>query len=349
MSLCLLTDDFITTQGGASEGTTWTYPSPQMFYNALARKGKLSDKNEEEEEEMMETVVALHNDMNEKSWKKVLQWEAVVTDKDEDAISKETKLLKFQGRPSDLSPKAWFKHYLLGHPLPFDRHDWVVLRSDGSTVRYVLDYYYNEPESEDSTNKTNTYNLTSGPSSSQTLLVDVRPALDGISPLWYRCAFMPWARHVSKSTSFVPLPMFPTSGLRSQVSESVQVWQSIQASVAQSKLGQSSTNNTITSIISEQEARKLVDDFSTATQKCQKQRQALNKCVSEEDCARAAMDLTIGMGATLCPLQHQTLIQVLQQDDESTMEAALERISECVTLKSQQHATAKQQHPKLFS
>lgn len=290
---------------------------------------------------MMETVVALHNDMNEKSWKKVLQWEAVVADKDEDAISKETKLLKFQGRPSDLSPKAWLKHYLLGHPLPFDRHDWVVLRSDGSTARYVLDYYYNEPDFEDSNKNT------SGPSSSQTLLVDVRPALDGISPLWHRFAFMPWARHVSQSTSFVPLPMFPTSGLQSQVSESIQVWQSIQASVAQSKLGQAAAN-TITSI-SEKEARKLVDDFSTATQKCQKQRNALNKCSSEEECTRVTMDLTIGMGQILCPLQHQTLLQVLQQDDENTIEVALERVSECVTLKSQQHAVAKQQHPKLFS
>lgn len=331
-------------QGGAKEGTTWTYPSPQMFYNALARKGKLSDQNEEEEEEeMMETVVALHNDMNEKSWKKVLQWEAVVAGKDEEVVSKETKLLKFQGRPSDLSPKAWFKHYLLGHPLPFDRHDWVVLRSDGSTIRYVLDYYYNEPDAEEGNNSE--YN--SRPSSSQTLLVDVRPALDGISPLWHRCAFMPWARHVSQSTSFVPLPMLPTSGLKSQVSESVQVWQSIQASVAQSKSGQA-TDSTISSSITEQEAQKLVEDFSTATQKCQKQRNALDKCASEEECTRATMDLTIGMGHTLCPLQHQTLLKALQQDDENTIEAALERVSECVTLKSQQHAMAKQQHPKLF-
>lgn len=310
-----------------------------MFYNALARKGKLSDENEEEE--MMETVVALHNDMNEKSWRKVLQWEAVVGGKDEDAISKETKLLKFEGRPSDLSPKAWFKHYLLGHPLPFDRHDWVVLRSDGSTIRYVLDYYYNEPDYDDSNSNS------SGPSSSQTLLVDVRPALDGISPLWHRCAFMPWARHISQSTSFDPLPMLPTKGLKSQVSESVQVWQSIQASVAQSKSGQPAASTI--SPISEHEARKLVADFTTATQKCQKQRTALNKCASEEECTRATMDLTIGMGQTLCPLQYQTLLQVLQQDDENTIEAALERVSECVTLKSQQHAVAKQQHPKLFS
>lgn len=316
-----------------------------MFYNALARKGKLNDNNEEQD--MMETVVALHNDMNETSWRKVLQWEAVVVGKkNEKEISNETKLLKFQGRPSDLSPKAWCKHYLLGHPLPFDRHDWVVLRADGTTARYVLDYYYNEIEEDDGDTNTSS-SINPSPSSSQTLLVDVRPALDGISPLVQRCAFMPWARNVSQSTSFVPLPMLPTRGLKSQVSESVQVWQSIQASVAQSKSGQS-TAPSIPSIITEQEAQKLVADFTTATYKCQKQQQALEKCASEEECTRATMDFTIGLSHTLCQLQHSALLQALQQDDETTIEAAFERVNECVTLKSQQHAMAKQQHSHLF-
>lgn len=40
---------------GGSEGETWTYPSPQMFWNSLSRKGKLGDTKEED----METVVSL--------------------------------------------------------------------------------------------------------------------------------------------------------------------------------------------------------------------------------------------------------------------------------------------------
>jgi hypothetical protein len=35
---------------GGTEGETWTYPSPQMFWNSLARKGKLGDTKEEDME-----------------------------------------------------------------------------------------------------------------------------------------------------------------------------------------------------------------------------------------------------------------------------------------------------------
>ncbi|CAM9741383.1 unnamed protein product, partial [Ectocarpus fasciculatus] len=53
------------------EETTWTYPSPQMFWNALSRKGKA----ENTEEEDMDIVVSIHNNMNELTWKKILEWE----------------------------------------------------------------------------------------------------------------------------------------------------------------------------------------------------------------------------------------------------------------------------------
>lgn len=42
---------------GGTANDTWTYPSPQMFWNSLSRKGKLGDTKEED----METVVAIHN------------------------------------------------------------------------------------------------------------------------------------------------------------------------------------------------------------------------------------------------------------------------------------------------
>ena len=51
------------------------------------------------------------------------------------------KLKQFQGRPTDLSPKAMFLYYILGKEKPFDRHDWVIERKDGSEARYVLDFY----------------------------------------------------------------------------------------------------------------------------------------------------------------------------------------------------------------
>lgn len=50
-------------------GTTWEYPSPQQFYNALVRKGW------ETPEEHIETMVDIHNFLNEAAWNEVLKWE----------------------------------------------------------------------------------------------------------------------------------------------------------------------------------------------------------------------------------------------------------------------------------
>lgn len=36
-------------------------------------------------------------------------------------------LLRFMGRPNQLTPKAYIKSWL-GYGLPFDRHDWIVDR-----------------------------------------------------------------------------------------------------------------------------------------------------------------------------------------------------------------------------
>lgn len=55
----------------AGTDETWQYPSPQMFYNSLKRKGKDKDVSEED----MDIVIAIHNNMNERTWKQVMQWE----------------------------------------------------------------------------------------------------------------------------------------------------------------------------------------------------------------------------------------------------------------------------------
>lgn len=47
----------------------WEYPSPQQFYNALARKGW------ETPEEHVETMVHIHNFLNEQAWLEVVKWE----------------------------------------------------------------------------------------------------------------------------------------------------------------------------------------------------------------------------------------------------------------------------------
>ena len=50
-------------------GSKWEYPSPQQFYNALVRKGW------ETPEEHVETMVDIHNFLNERAWLEVLKWE----------------------------------------------------------------------------------------------------------------------------------------------------------------------------------------------------------------------------------------------------------------------------------
>lgn len=47
----------------------WLYPSPQMFYNAMRRKGW--DPREED----MVAVVSIHNAVNERTWSQILEWE----------------------------------------------------------------------------------------------------------------------------------------------------------------------------------------------------------------------------------------------------------------------------------
>ncbi|CAJ0629734.1 3893_t:CDS:10 [Entrophospora sp. SA101] len=135
----------------------WEYPSPQQFYNALVRKGW------ETPEDSVETMVDIHNFLNEAAWNEILKWESTKKCKCGDP-----KLLRFRGRPHELSPKARMLQWagkifsFMGTPPPFDRHDWTIDRC-GKEVRYVIDYY-------------------SGPDEGDTPIfyLDVRPALDSI-------------------------------------------------------------------------------------------------------------------------------------------------------------------------
>ncbi|KAL1925661.1 uncharacterized protein VTP21DRAFT_544 [Calcarisporiella thermophila] len=106
----------------------WIYPSEQMFFNAMRRK------NWNPREEDMGVVVPIHNAVNEMAWKKILEWEKLHQN-----TCGQPKLVKFQGRPKDLTPKARLLG-LLGYTLPFDRHDWTVDRC-GKQVTYVIDFY----------------------------------------------------------------------------------------------------------------------------------------------------------------------------------------------------------------
>ena len=118
-----------------SGSSTWQYPSAQMFYNALVRKGKAEDVDEND----VATVVSVHNAMNEDTWDRVVTWEKLHPRANEDDGP---KLVRFRGRPDELSPLAWAR-YLMGGGKPFDRHDWWIERGD-EEIRYVIDYYFKE-------------------------------------------------------------------------------------------------------------------------------------------------------------------------------------------------------------
>lgn len=305
-------------KGNAETGTTWTYPSPQMFYNALSRKGKLGDTKEGE----IESVVALHNNMNERTWSKVLQWEQLLT-------GEQPKLLKFLGRPSDLSPKAYLKHYILGYPLPFDRHDWTIQRSDGTCVRYVIDYYHDETKGLETVESAlpDMHDFEATPS----LMVDVRPALDSIQLFYDRAVRMPMAQ-VSGTTSFEPLDLLPSASMKSQVTESLKVWDSIQKAAKERQ-----EEGSLPPPISEEEAIALSETFRKAISGCSQSKLALEKCDSDDSCAKASMSFTVCIGKVLCPLQHQSMIQALTMDEqtkeyEARVESALENLQACVAV-----------------
>ena len=152
---------------GGTDDDTWTYPSPQMFYNALNRKGK----GEGVDEDDVETIVAIHNNMNERTWKQVMKWEKTFHCDE----CPDPKLLRFIGRPDELSPMAQFRKLVYGQE-PFDRHDWTIDRC-GKKVRYIIDYYHDE-----SINDTKVPHLRSNTDIKSITMV-TRPALDSFGSI----------------------------------------------------------------------------------------------------------------------------------------------------------------------
>lgn len=173
-------------RGELADHGNWEYPSPQQMLNAMLKKGKGAGVDET----AVESMVEVHNFLNEGAWQQILDWEHKYTQQSR----VEPRLLQFTGRPHDLSPRArmflfmgqMFPESFNTQP-PFDRHDWTVLRSRGANqgwakVRYVIDYYGAGDDEE-----------TGMPA----FMLDTRPALDSpqnaadrfdrwFLPLWKR-------------------------------------------------------------------------------------------------------------------------------------------------------------------
>ena len=84
------------------DGENWVYPSQAQFFAAMARK----QHNPRESD--MKVVVPIHNAVNERAWKEVMEWE----NGQGGEICGGVKLVSFKGRPRDLSPKARWRTLL---------------------------------------------------------------------------------------------------------------------------------------------------------------------------------------------------------------------------------------------
>ncbi|XP_039591325.1 cytochrome c-type heme lyase isoform X2 [Polypterus senegalus] len=154
----------------ANSEKRWVYPSEQMFWNAMLRKG-WRWKEDDLHPEDMSNIIKIHNQNNEQAWNEILKWEALHAKECPCGPS----LVRFGGKAKEYSPRARIRSWM-GYELPFDRHDWVVDRC-GKEVRYVIDYYDGGEVDK------RTYQFT---------ILDVRPAFDSFQAVWDRMKVAWW-------------------------------------------------------------------------------------------------------------------------------------------------------------
>ena len=116
--------------------TNWEYPSPQQMYNAMLRKGYTDTPAD-----AVESMVAVHNFLNEGAWNEIVEWEEIFRKglrhgweqcikgdegraaerakmeiikqrrrdlglSSREAVEESPRLIRFMGRPGDRTPKA---------------------------------------------------------------------------------------------------------------------------------------------------------------------------------------------------------------------------------------------------
>ncbi|XP_063769020.1 holocytochrome c-type synthase isoform X1 [Eleginops maclovinus] len=147
----------------------WVYPSEQMFWNAMLRKGWRWREDDLGSQDMT-NIIKIHNTNNEQAWQEILKWEAMHAGE----CPCGPTLKRFGGKAKEFSPRARMRHWM-GYELPFDRHDWIIDRC-GREVRYIIDYYDGEINTEN-------YRFS---------ILDVRPAVDSLDAVWDRMKVTWW-------------------------------------------------------------------------------------------------------------------------------------------------------------
>ena len=288
---------------GNTDGQTWLYPSPQMFYNALKRKGKGQDV----EETSMESVVAIHNNMNERTWRRVLEWERA----NAAPGAADPKLLRFLGRPDELTPKARILSMFGLRPEPFDRHDWTIQRADGETVRYVIDYYYDESKGEADTIPTLADN-----DKVKSIEFDARPALDSPSALFARVRM--GFREALGSTADGSTG---GAGASKNTSGSDAGAGNDHATPPPGTVVSKAAGDLLAM---ERKVQELCRPYHLALQRCDA------KDETEDACAKAAIGLSLCMGRVLCPKEAAVLEENGDEKSFDAMNNCLQRFEEAL-------------------
>ena len=86
----------------------------------------------------MESIIKIHNRNNEDAWQEVLKWEAFHAQE----CPAGPRLVRFGGKAKDFSLSAKVRYHVLGYPLPYDRHDWIVNRCGKQVKCRVQVFHY---------------------------------------------------------------------------------------------------------------------------------------------------------------------------------------------------------------
>ena len=183
--------------------TNWEYPSPQQMYNAMLRKGYTDTPAD-----AVESMVAVHNFLNEGAWNEIVAWESIFGKgfahgwqqclKGEEGISMERaraemrrqrkqelgyetgstaeeegpRLVRFMGRPNDRTPKASIQQAL----------GWVFPETYGSEPPFDRhDWYVARPTPTGTKEVRYVIDYYAGgiePTGEPVFYLDIRPALD---------------------------------------------------------------------------------------------------------------------------------------------------------------------------
>ncbi|TNN39588.1 Proteasome subunit beta type-4 [Liparis tanakae] len=89
----------------------WVYPSEQMFWNAMLRKGWRWREDDLGAQDMS-NIIKIHNTNNEQAWQEILKWEALHAGE----CPCGPTLKRFGGKAKEFSPRARIRHWM-GNPM----------------------------------------------------------------------------------------------------------------------------------------------------------------------------------------------------------------------------------------